>query len=183
MFQVRSVSFFEHPLRERSSPRWSFPSPLGVEPGVMMRMTPLELFTQAEMSPVDAAPARPIVVVAMSAATSVMTMPGLLLRSPRTNEFRDPMTPPSPGRAECPALARLAADCMRRPVMGLVSDEYRFAEIRIPPDGSAIELVAREAYFPIVAAALPTAGVRNVGSTGLEPVTFAMSRQRSNQLS
>jgi hypothetical protein len=30
------------------------------------------------------------------ATTSVMTMPGLLLRSPRTNDFRDPMTPPFP---------------------------------------------------------------------------------------
>ena len=56
-----------------------------------------------------------------------------------------------------------------------------FAEARIAADGG-VESVARETYFAIVAAAWAQE-VRTVGSTGLEPVTFAMSRQRSNQLS
>ena len=58
-----------------------------------------------------------------------------------------------------------------------------FSELRIGPSSGPVEFVARDAYFPIVAAALPVTGVRNVGSTGLEPVTSAMSTLRSNQLS
>jgi hypothetical protein len=67
-----------------------------VEPATTIFSSPLLLFTHASMTPVAAALARPIVVVPMSAATRVMTMPGLLLRSPRTTDLKDLMTPPFP---------------------------------------------------------------------------------------
>jgi hypothetical protein len=58
-------------------------------------IVPLLLFTHASITPVAAAPARPTAVDPMSAATSVMTMPGLLLRKERANECNESMTPPS----------------------------------------------------------------------------------------
>jgi len=67
-----------------------------VEPATTIFSSPLLLFTHASMTPVAAALARPIVVVPMSATTSAMTIPGLLLRSPRTSDFSDPMTPALP---------------------------------------------------------------------------------------
>ena len=59
-------------------------------------------------------------------------------------------------------------------------DEW-FSELRLHADGR-MEVVAREAVREIVFAAVPTKSGM-VGSTGLEPVTSAMSTLRSNQLS
>jgi hypothetical protein len=68
-FQTRRISLFEHALV-----------------ALTILIVPLLLFTHASMTPVAAALARPIAVEPMRAATSVMTMPGLLLRSPRAKE-------------------------------------------------------------------------------------------------
>jgi len=62
-----------------------------VSVGPTIFTAPLLLLTQAEMTPAVVAAANPIVVVPTSATTSVRTTPGLLLRSPRANEDRDPM--------------------------------------------------------------------------------------------
>ena len=60
-------------------------------------------------------------------------------------------------------------------------DEW-FAELRLHGDGR-IDVLPREAVREVVYIAAPSYEVGMVGSTGLEPVTSAMSTLRSNQLS